>query len=256
MVGARLTIRLAAMTMKTKLVIASLSAVCVLSPCGAISQASTLANGSFETPVISTAAPLGYVYPAGPSGGWTFSTPFVGTNQFDGSGIINGTTGTAWWSGGLQAAPTGYDGNQFAFVQGLGAFSQTFVAPFTGQFSVNWLEGSRQNERLVNAQSTFDGAQSYNVLLNNVVLGTYSTPSGQNFEAESTSLFSLIGGVSYTLEFEGLTSVGDHTAFIDMVSVDGTAAATPLPAALPLFATGIGAIGLLGWRRKRKARAA
>jgi hypothetical protein len=31
---------------------------------------------------------------------------------------------------------------------------------------------------------------------------------------------------------------------------------TPLPAALPLFATGLGGLGLLGWRRKRKARAA
>jgi len=30
-------------------------------------------------------------------------------------------------------------------------------------------------------------------------------------------------------------------------------AATPLPATLPLFATGLGALGLLGWRRKRKA---
>jgi hypothetical protein len=29
-------------------------------------------------------------------------------------------------------------------------------------------------------------------------------------------------------------------------------AATPLPAALPLFATGLGAMGLFGWRRKRK----
>jgi hypothetical protein len=29
----------------------------------------------------------------------------------------------------------------------------------------------------------------------------------------------------------------------------------PLPAALPLFATGLGALGLLGWRRKRKAQA-
>ena len=28
----------------------------------------------------------------------------------------------------------------------------------------------------------------------------------------------------------------------------------PLPAALPLFATGLGALGLLGWRRKRKDR--
>jgi hypothetical protein len=31
---------------------------------------------------------------------------------------------------------------------------------------------------------------------------------------------------------------------------------TPLPAALPLFATGLGAMGLLGWRRKRKNAAA
>jgi hypothetical protein len=30
---------------------------------------------------------------------------------------------------------------------------------------------------------------------------------------------------------------------------------TPLPAALPLFATGIGGLDLLGWRRKRKAQA-
>jgi hypothetical protein len=43
----------------------------------------------------------------------------------------------------------------------------------------------------------------------------------------------------------------------DNGSVDGHpgswSTATPLPAALPLFATGLGAIGLLGWRRKRKA---
>jgi hypothetical protein len=32
-------------------------------------------------------------------------------------------------------------------------------------------------------------------------------------------------------------------------------ATTPLPAALPLFATGLGALGLLGWRRKKKVAA-
>ncbi len=35
-----------------------------------------------------------------------------------------------------------------------------------------------------------------------------------------------------------------------------SSAATPLPAALPLFATGLGALGLFGWRRKRKPSAA
>ena len=38
------------------------------------------------------------------------------------------------------------------------------------------------------------------------------------------------------------------------VEMTGTAA-TPLPAALPLFASGLGALGLLGWRRKRKKMA-
>jgi hypothetical protein len=39
-------------------------------------------------------------------------------------------------------------------------------------------------------------------------------------------------------------------------TINPAAAATPLPAALPLFATGLGAMGLLGWRRKRKNNAA
>jgi hypothetical protein len=39
-------------------------------------------------------------------------------------------------------------------------------------------------------------------------------------------------------------------------ALEFTAATTPVPAALPLFATGLGAMGLLGWRKKRKAQAA
>jgi hypothetical protein len=37
---------------------------------------------------------------------------------------------------------------------------------------------------------------------------------------------------------------------------DVNATVTPLPAAFPLFATGLGALGLFGWRRRRKAVAA
>jgi hypothetical protein len=38
-------------------------------------------------------------------------------------------------------------------------------------------------------------------------------------------------------------------------NVSGSLAPVPLPAALPLFAAGLGGLGLLGWRRKRKAQA-
>jgi hypothetical protein len=51
--------------------------------------------------------------------------------------------------------------------------------------------------------------------------------------------------------------VPDNTgSLLISVSADSISSATPLPAALPLFATGLGALGLLGWRRKRKAQAA
>jgi hypothetical protein len=43
---------------------------------------------------------------------------------------------------------------------------------------------------------------------------------------------------------------------LDLIRVAGLAASVlPLPATLPPFATGLGALGLLGWRRKRKLAA-
>ena len=40
------------------------------------------------------------------------------------------------------------------------------------------------------------------------------------------------------------------------INVPGVPSAIPLPGALPLFATGVVGLGLLGWRKKRKAQAA
>ena len=42
---------------------------------------------------------------------------------------------------------------------------------------------------------------------------------------------------------------------VTFIEVTSDLTPTPLPAALPMFATGLGALGLLGWRRKRKQAA-
>ncbi|HZL63069.1 MAG TPA: VPLPA-CTERM sorting domain-containing protein [Pseudolabrys sp.] len=47
-----------------------------------------------------------------------------------------------------------------------------------------------------------------------------------------------------------------QASFQEITFTSPLPAATPLPAALPFFVTGIGALGLLGWRRKRKNVAA
>jgi hypothetical protein len=47
----------------------------------------------------------------------------------------------------------------------------------------------------------------------------------------------------------------NSNVFWGLAPDDTTTDATPLPAALPLFATGIGGLGLLDWRRKRRAQA-
>ncbi len=48
---------------------------------------------------------------------------------------------------------------------------------------------------------------------------------------------------------------GKYPGWVELQATFTDASPTPLPAALPLFATGAGVIGLFGWRKKRKAAA-
>jgi hypothetical protein len=63
-------------------------------------------------------------------------------------------------------------------------------------------------------------------------------------------------GVWYSQDRYGYTLTASGEATITELPGVGDSLETPLPAALPLFATGLGGLGLLGWRRKRKAAAA
>jgi hypothetical protein len=54
----------------------------------------------------------------------------------------------------------------------------------------------------------------------------------------------------------GGVAVGGNPGLADFAPDNSDASVTPLPAALPLFASGGGLLGFLGWRRKRKNAAA
>jgi hypothetical protein len=64
-------------------------------------------------------------------------------------------------------------------------------------------------------------------------------------------------GDAYRYPPDGLIAIGvnGQPSPGDAPTTDVIGTATPLPAALPLFATGLGALGLVGWRRKKKAAA-
>jgi hypothetical protein len=95
-------------------------------------------------------------------------------------------------------------------------------------------------------------------------VGVYNTLLASNLTSSS---FALIAG-SGLLDFVsgGLITFGveailappgtvTQRANFDNFSITINPNAVPLPAALPLFATGLGALGLFGWRRKRKQAA-
>ena len=71
---------------------------------------------------------------------------------------------------------------------------------------------------------------------------------------------STLGGATITDSWNGTDGLFHFSTTSDFNALGGAnaifnvqVASTPLPAALPLFVSGLGAMGLLGWRRKRKA---
>lgn len=194
--------------------------------------ANLIVNGGFESPTPSGTfsapynEPPNYTYPA--NGGppttvdsWTYA---------GGSGLINTLNPPNAWYG--NTPPSGYVGDQFAFVQSTGSISQTFSAS-AGLGTVQWLQGSRPDF------GSYNGNQTYEVLLNSVAIGTYTTTSGENFALQTISGVNLLGG-NNTLTFEGLATT-DSTVFLDQVAVT----AVPEPATWAMLVLGFVAMALL-----------
>jgi hypothetical protein len=129
---------------------------------------------------------------------------------------------------------------------GLGT-SQNFYADQTSQFiirlGVTSITFSTSGGPVTESLAEFNGFNSYNDPgpYENDLVGLFFIP----VDATSAVISGTFGN-----------SQASSSAGVNLcLGGDGCVAATPLPAALPLFATGLGALGLLGWRRKRKAAA-
>jgi hypothetical protein len=235
--------------MKTRVLkfAATLAFLAAVSPASA--AVNLISNGSFESPDLNSNPSFGpnatnnnlpaYIYPggAGPStvDDWTYNA---------GTGLINTNVGSnAWYS--PFPSPSGFDGKQYAFVQGgpTSTLSQDFLSSVAGATTIQWTQAGRPNF------GSYDGAQTYEVLLNNLVLGVFSSFSGQNFTLESITGI-LVAGVN-TLEFEGLTTTGDHTVFIDNVAVS----AVPELSTWGMMLLGFAGVGFVAYRRAKKSSA-
>ncbi|MFI5071840.1 MAG: hypothetical protein ACHP8A_13215 [Terriglobales bacterium] len=69
-------------------------------------------------------------------------------------------------------------------------------------------------------------------------------------------LYNLSAYTYYYFTYDGAHVQSQQGDNVLLASFAGEISTTPLPAALPLFASALGALGLLGWRRKRKNAAA
>ena len=119
--------------------------------------------------------------------------------------------------------------------------------------------------------------RSGSTLITDALIGSVQAGESFNFFVQTTEggAFTQLGGaITATCSFPGGSVAGTdlcrwdapagQTRFgVAVQAVTGdellTSVSTqvvPLPGALPLFVTGLGLMGLLGWRRKRKAQAA
>ena len=106
----------------------------------------------------------------------------------------------------------------------------------------------------------FDSA-TFQILSDGQVLDSQSFNSLSSADAFFTHdllIFALGSGVTdIALVFDAKMSGGEGFGFDYTIrGIDPPPSATPLPAALPLFGTGLSMLGLLGWRRKRNKTAA
>ena len=163
------------------------------------------------------------------------------------------------------------------------AFDTILSSPYTISESVSgWIDLSLPLGDSVGPQSIFPVSFSFSDGVQTITNNDYVTPPSFFDEIRTNASGDIVkwqiivvngvGGIIATInynigevvDYAGVGGSLEHGFFTDATTCSTcagtwvvstttiTGATTPIPAALPLFASGLGAMGLLGWWRKRK----
>ena len=214
-------------------------------------QAVSLLNGSFESASVDPGGSFVPLFNGDTSiTGWTVS----GTN-------IGSWPAGVYYIGGLWAASDGsrsLDLNEYA----PGGISQNVPGFIIGNlykvsFDIAGNTGGGPTIKTLDVSiSSPSGSYSFNFDTTGFAYETNIGWAPRSFTFTATSTAELLAFISTTTGDSGNEAApyAFGPALDNVVITD--LGQTPLPAALPLFAAGLGAMGLLGWRRKRKNAAA
>jgi hypothetical protein len=125
--------------------------------------------------------------------------------------------------------------------------SSTLTIAINPTFPTNEISFPLFNGRLVSQSYTVSAFDVSNNLLTSLdFLNIPSTTSGGFAIVDLVAL----GIVTVTISPDSIPG-GDWDFAVDSIALNQSLRPVPLPGALPLFATGLGVLGLFGWRRKR-----
>jgi hypothetical protein len=131
---------------------------------------------------------------------------------------------------------------------------------FVFQIGTTLTTASGPGDASVNVVDAGSNSAVYWDVGSSATLGTYTTFAGNILADQSIALQTdATIGCGRAIALNAAVTMDTNTISNDCTSSGfsgGPNGITPIPAALPLFAGGLGALGLLGWCRKRKNAAA